>query len=461
MSVSLKQCPRCARWISRKAQICPFCNAPIPTSKKAGGKTYLWWIFGGGFAMILCMVLVITSIALLQKTVGLSSFSSIATDGLTSSLEEPTVVVYENISGNLTLWYAYPSSSISENVLLEVLDNIEMENPGLQIMAENHYSSTDLLDRYNIASAAGDGPDLVISYSAQLTRMIENGTAHDIGNPEISALSFFHPSALDTVTVDGRIYGLPLSMEGVALYYNKEFIPEPPPDTESLLEYVREGKGLAVPIGAPYFLYGFWGAFGGQLFDENGHCMADQGGFASALEYLLQLQEAGADLQAEYDQGTTQLITGEIAMLINGSWMLTELHEEMGDTLGVAALPAGPTGPSSPLLNTQALIINPYSNDLDTAIQVAFLISGKEPVQLLSETTRVVPARYDIVISDPLIESLSLAFQNGSPFPNNKWMDSYWSSFDPVFTAVLSEYALPQDALIQACQDMDQYNGIP
>ena len=86
----------------------------------------------------------------------------------------------------------------------------------------------------------------------------------------------------------------------MALYYNKALISEPPADTDGLLSYLQGGKKIENIGGPSYWLYGFWNAFGVQIQDESGRCNASQSGFIPAMQYILDLQNIGAQFQVEY-----------------------------------------------------------------------------------------------------------------------------------------------------------------
>ena len=109
---------------------------------------------------------------------------------------------------------------------------------------------------------------------------------------------------IDGMTVDGHLYGVPESFTAVALYYNKSMIATPPSTTDELLSLVLGGDKLVTDgMDGAYYFYGFWNAFGGQLMDDTGRCIADQGGFVPAVQYLSDLQTSGAIFQVEVADG--------------------------------------------------------------------------------------------------------------------------------------------------------------
>jgi arabinogalactan oligomer/maltooligosaccharide transport system substrate-binding protein len=125
---------------------------------------------------------------------------------------------------------------------------------------------------------------------------------------------------IDGMKVSGVMYGVPESAKAVALYYNKALIPTPPATTAELLAMLQSDETLGAGWGS-YFLYGLFPAFGGHLMDAAGKCIADKAGYVPAMQYMLQLQTAGAQI--------TRLCGGgcqfcRARMLVNGPWALAD-----------------------------------------------------------------------------------------------------------------------------------------
>jgi maltose-binding protein MalE len=148
-------------------------------------------------------------------------------------------------------------------------------------------------------------------------------------------------------------------------------------------------------------------------------------------------------------------------MLINGQWALSGLEESLGDDLGVALLPSGPSGSSQPLVGISAFYINPNSADTENAIQLALFLTNQTSGQIFTDEAGLIPVRNDVSISDPLLYTFSLAAIQGEPFPVSKHFNNYWTPFAQMFDDVFSSAVTPQAGLKRACEAMDKLNGIP
>ena len=94
-------------------------------------------------------------------------------------------------------------------------------------------------------------------------------------------------------------------------------------------------------------------AFGGQIFDENWKVVADQGtGVTDAMTYLnsiYQISKTNGWPKTDAD-GLAPFSEGNMAAVTNGNWAMGDYQTALGDKLGVAPLPAGPSGPATPFL---------------------------------------------------------------------------------------------------------------
>jgi arabinogalactan oligomer/maltooligosaccharide transport system substrate-binding protein len=250
-------------------------------------------------------------------------------------------------------------------------------------------------------------------------------------------------------------------VQAVALYYNRSLVSAPPTTTNALLDLVKQGQGLDIPDSPAYFAYGFWSAFGGQLMDENGRCIADQGGFDLAAQYLLDLQDAGANVRAEYGEAGDRFRSGETAMVINGPWALTDYRDALGENLGVVLLPSGPAGPARPLAGVSAFFVNAHSHNTENAVKLALYLTSQDSAQIFTDQASHVPVRDDVSISDSKIVTFSLAGTLGAPFPPNAQMSGYWGPFGDLFNDVLDGGMPPDEAVLRACEAMNEANGMP
>jgi arabinogalactan oligomer/maltooligosaccharide transport system substrate-binding protein len=389
-----------------------------------------------------------------------ATFTLTSTPDFSATDQFATAIAQATLAGTFTVWHSYMPGSTDENALLAVIRNAESENPGLHVVLVNRSSSANFWDEYTVAVSAGGGPDLILGNYDPLENLVRDRVVLELDRASLEREPERMQHALNGLMVKGSLYGIPQSSSVVAIYYHKSLVPEPPTTTEELLALLRKGRRLVAP-GAMYYLHGFWSAFGGQLMNETDHCIADQAGFIPAVQYALELQKAGADFQLGYEEAQNRFVSGDSAMLINGQWALSGLEESLGDDLGVALLPSGPSGSSQPLVGISAFYVNPNSIDTENAIQLALFLTNQTSGQIFTAEAGLIPVRNDVSISDPLLYTFFLAASQGEPFPTSTHFNNYWTPFAQMFNDVFAGAVTPQSGLERACETMNELNGMP
>jgi ABC-type glycerol-3-phosphate transport system substrate-binding protein len=98
-----------------------------------------------------------------------------------------------------------------------------------------------------------------------------------------------------------------------------------------LFEWV-EAKRRIVLIQDAYHTFGFFTAFGGQLMDGTGKCIADQGGFSEVMQFLLDLEEADPPwLWGDTNVVLKEFWDGKAATVIDGPESLAGSRNALGE----------------------------------------------------------------------------------------------------------------------------------
>jgi len=359
----------------------------------------------------------------------------------------------------LTIWHAYHTGGSEEQALTQILENYQQKNPNVEVQVLA-IPFDQIFTKWETEVAAGGGPDMFTAPNDQLGKEVRAGLIAPLDDLLKGKLENVAPIGIQGMQVGGKIYGVPGIVKAVALYYNKSTVPEPPKTTDDLLNLVKAGKKLVLYAGgaAAYFHFGWYSAFGGQLADPQGRCIADKGGVAEALQFLLDLKAAGAQFESDLSKGATLFRQGKADMIVDGPWMLGDYKKDLGDKLGVVPLPAGPKGPANPLTGVDGWYINPNSKNKEAAVALALYIFGPEGLKIYADVAGDPPVRTDVQVTDPLVKTFAEAAAAGFPRPQEAWFDNYWGPFGDMFTAVLEGKAKPADAVAKACADMNKAN---
>jgi arabinogalactan oligomer/maltooligosaccharide transport system substrate-binding protein len=336
----------------------------------------------------------------------------------------------------VTFWHAYGTGSAEETAMSALVAQAATDLPNIKINVLQ-IPFNDIFNKYRTDVAAGGGPDMFIAPNDSLGDDARAGLIADVTALLAGKLDGVAPLAVEGMTLDGKMYGVPESLKAVAMYYNKEMLPTPPTTTDELLADIEAGTPIAISFGC-YHHYGFFGAFGGKIFDDNWKFVADQGGVADAMAYLneaYQIAKTNGWPKTDGDSAAP-FKEGKIAATLNGNWALGDYKTALGDKLAVAPIPAGPAGPASPLLGVDGFYINPNSPNQEAAIQVALYLSNKASQTVMMNDAGHVPARTDITITDPLVQGFVDAFKTATVRPQVPELGKYWANFcgtDEVF----------------------------
>jgi arabinogalactan oligomer/maltooligosaccharide transport system substrate-binding protein len=315
-----------------------------------------------------------------------------------------------------------------------------------------------LSDRFEIEAVAGGGPDAFIASGDGLVRQAQAGLVRNLDNDLAAQRAAYAPNAVEALTLDGKLYGVPLSRSTIAMYFNRSKVAAPPQSTQQLIDAAKGGARIVL-IRSSYHNFGFFGAFGGRLLDESGRCVADAGGVADALRYLRDLKTAGAQFVTDGAEAEARFKTGEADITLNGSWLLTDFRAALGDQLGVAAIPAGPAGPAKPLVGSSGIFVNAAAPQAEKAVALALQLTSPEAQALWADQAGQTPTNPSVAIGNDAVGGVAAAALTGIARSQRPELDAAWPPFDSALADVLENDADPVAAVQAACAATNAANG--
>ena len=374
-------------------------------------------------------------------------------------------------AGKIKLWYAYDAGGAEEDALIQAVALLKKDQPKLVVTLERvPFGRPDeqgkIFQRWKTAVGAAGAPDMFTVPNDNTGAQAREGVIAPLDNYlKVDAANFFPRASFEGAKVDGKIYGVPGIAKAVALYYNKSTIPNPPATTAELLQMVKSGKTIAVNQNA-YHSFGFLtGAFGGTLLNANGVCVADQGGFAPALQFLKDLKAApGATFDTTDDNAVSNQLfaQGAVDMTIQGPWKLGDFRQALGDAnLGVAKMPAGSVGAATPLAGVDYWYVNPNisAQQKKLAVAVAMYLFGPKGAQIYSDTARSPMVTLGVEPASERVQAFADAAAAGFPRPQSKEFGNYWGPFGTAINQVLDGDIDPAVAVKTATDAMNAANG--
>ncbi len=254
--------------------------------------------------------------------------------------------------------------------------------------------NTDYMDGTKLptAFASGEGPDLFIISPGDFLRYYNGGVLQDL-TPfmEPEAIDDFFPDVLATRMVDDMVFGLPMEVEPMAMYYGRQAWDEAgltdsdiPTTWEQLLEVGQrlttdQRFGVLFDTNPGYYQNFTWYPFmwqGGAEIQNPGSTtsgMRDPGAVA-ALKFWQDAVNSGVSPRTVLGGGgwdvVPNLSTGYCAIQNVGIWAISALAENAPDfEYGIFKLPIPEGGTYSTDLGGWAFVANSQGQDPETAAQ--------------------------------------------------------------------------------------------
>ncbi len=401
----------------------------------------------------------------------------------------PTVAASERTKTVLVLWHdwSYPQ----DRVLSSLIERYNRSSLSAQIVLQAHPVAS-LTSDLALAISEGGGPHLAILKSHTIGGLAETGSLLPLDDLLTAAdLSQLLPQALGSAQVSlattSALYGVPITFDTLALYYNKaNFASAPPTDTTTLLAVARgltdtrsdpPTWGMALNLSLDRTI-GYLYAFGGRVFDDQHNLVLGLDGRAGAEAWLNWLAGLHNDerILASTDGITVDnaLTTREALMTFDWSHALNTYHGLWHENMGVALLPRLSDGdrPPQPYVQSDALVLNTRISGVERQAAVDFiryLIDAESQTDLLRVGCQPTLMRLNIGAAkdiDPQIRAAALIFraqaEQGQPMPNSRQAnDPVWGVLSDMQANVLRRLLTPEQAITGADSALRERLSLP
>jgi len=382
--------------------------------------------------------------------------------GTPAATEAPTATSkpLSSAEGTLTIW----ADEVRAKVLEKIGKDFEAKyNVPVRIQ---QLGFGDIRDQLKVAGPAGEGPDILIGAHDWLGTLVTNGLLSEIDLGDKNAN--IDPVALKGFTYEGKLYGLPYAVEAVALYYNKDLVPNAPTTWDELKAVAKklqdDGKvdqGYVLQQGDPYHAYPIISGFGGYIFgrDKDGNYNPqdlglDSPGALKGAEEIDAMVKSGL-LRADvtYDTMMNLFKTGKSAMMITGPWALPDVRKS-GINYGVAKIPKMVNTPR-PFVGVQGFMVNKFSkNELLAKTFLTEYIATDETMMQLFEADPRGPAWTPILpkIKDADLVIFGQSAADGDPMPAIPQMNAVWDAWGKAVTLIFQQKGDPDQIFKDAAK---------
>ena len=253
----------------------------------------------------------------------------------------------EEASGDVTIWYYWETEG-HQKALNHIIEEFNGSQDSITVEAK-YVPFADFKKQLSIGASADELPDLVILDNPDHAAYAAMGIFADITDK--FDVSNYYEGPVNSCTLDGKLYGVPFGSNDLVLFYNEDMLKEAgcevPTTWDELLEVAKATTtdsvfgfahcALQNEEGTFNFLPWVWstGATSYEIDSEGG---------IKALNFEKELVDSGAMTKEaiNWTQGDTmhQFIAGNLAMMINGTWQIPTMREEVPDlNWNVAPIP--------------------------------------------------------------------------------------------------------------------------
>lgn len=363
--------------------------------------------------------------------------------------------------------------------------------------ADNGYkikvTTSDISNYYiklNALVAADDLPDVFMCHPGNLMRnAAEAGVLMPLDDvmAEDGWYDTFNPAYFDSLKYEDQIVAMPMEAASACVFYNKDIFEqvqaEIPNNWEEFLNVCQKIKdGGFTPIvtsGAEDWVIGI---LGGYLSDRNGgyvNSIVDGSldwtdeSFVNAGNCMKELADQGyfqdSFLGDSNAQMTSKFITGQAAMMVTGSWAISDINgveSTVADSVGVFPFPAIDEAKSDAnrwIIKTDNICIDHDTENLEAAVEFLKLLSGEEVQKNFSEIAGRLPVLQNLEINfdkAPIqLKELSdyMANMSGSfGYYNETLPSETGSEFDNAFFTIAMGQASPEEAFARVQEVFEQ-----
>lgn len=354
--------------------------------------------------------------------------------------------------GSLTVWVDADRAGVLEDVAATFE---EERGVSVELVTKDFGA---IRDDFITQAPTGNGPDIIVGAHDWLGKLVQNGVVAPLELGDKA--SEFQEVAVTAMSYEGQTYGLPYSVENIALLRNTDIAPEAPATFDDLIAAgqaaVAEGAaeypflvGLDPAAADPYHLYPLQASFGAPVFeitadgtyDPTTLALGNEGGEAFAVK-LREWGQAGIlNTNISGDIAREEFVAGKSGYFLTGPWNLPAI-KEAGINYAIDPIPSAGGETATPFVGVQGFYISSESENQLAANEFLVNYIGTDEVQTaLYEVGGRAPAllsAFEAAQSDADVAAFGAVGAEGVPMPNVPAMDVVWSDWGSTEVAIIN-----------------------
>jgi maltose-binding protein MalE len=366
----------------------------------------------------------------------------------------------------IVLWHAY--NGTERDALTQSIGRWNAENPDhpVELVAVPYGAFADKLTS---AIPGGNGPDLFIYPQDRIGDWADSHVIEPIEfYLDDARVDRFSGEAVGAMAYKGSLWGLPLTIKSLALYYRTDLLAKPPATTDELIAlgprmHAKHGYAIAYAnvnlYGHAPWLFGY----GGKIVDDSGKLALATPEAANAMTFARQLVVTDvAPDRAEGPKVASLFNEGQAATVMSGPWFIAEINANV--PWGVAPLPTvSATGkPAAPFYGAEGVLMSARAKDKATAFAVMDWLSSDASALERARIARQVvpnPAVYlePDVANDPVMSAFRAQLAHTVEMPKGAAMRMVWDPYKTALGNVIAGRSEPGAQLIALEHEVQSY----
>jgi arabinogalactan oligomer / maltooligosaccharide transport system substrate-binding protein/arabinogalactan oligomer / maltooligosaccharide transport system permease protein len=305
----------------------------------------------------------------------------------------------------------------------------------------------------------GSGPDLFIRPHNELGEFHDESILHVVESANLPlARDAYLDKLLDGLSIDGKLYGYPLTYKGLFQFYNTELCPDGPPrdtrDFEAWKKRLPEGVvPLAYDASNPFFHAPFLIGSGGKIFGDDGKTFAIfKEPSVTSFRWPGEWKRSGVlPPEPNYNEMVRLFQSGRAATIICGPWYQPGGDIGKSGKWDIAPLFDVNGTPTGSFVTVEGVYVSAQTKHPERAAEVAAFLSGPIGEQTRFERLSLPPvsrAAYDKLDQEAtkdggarrvaLVRVQRQSLQHGVVTPNSSRVAAMWTPATDLLSASLA-----------------------
>ncbi|MCD4782529.1 MAG: maltose ABC transporter substrate-binding protein [Candidatus Eremiobacteraeota bacterium] len=364
---------------------------------------------------------------------------------------------------DIVLWTSFGDQELE--IVKQIADKFGKKKNKKILVVKVPFNELDI--KFQIASPAGQGPDLIIGPHDWVGAFVTAELLSPITESEVSQdqKSKFNQMGIECMTYDSKLYGIPIFLETIAIIYNKKLVQKKPETMEELLETAtafndpgKDQYGFFYEITNFYYSWPFFSAFGTKIFGETdgkidvNKILVNSPETIDALNFISKLKNQDKLIPdgATTDMMQSKFFDQRLQFCLNGPWMLGDLKKR-GIDFEIIPIPPMKDGRiPKPFVGVQGMMLNAQSKNRGLAIEFMMYLNNPDNQRELSLASGRIPSCKETLVllkDQENIVKFARAAEVGTPMPTHPAARQVWGPMSEALQLTIIDGKNPEEVM--------------